>query len=83
MKGKPQEGDIVIIDESLTYKYFAVKPYKALVIWNGFNGQPLVTPLDRWNPVWNSYSSIAEVVGHVDLDEFIRKKGGTKYGEEV
>lgn len=75
MKEISKEGDIVVIDESRKYKNSGIKPYKALVIWNGFNGQPLVTPLDHWNPGWNSYSSIIEVVDHVDLSTLLGRRG--------
>ena len=66
------EGDIVIIDESLEYPYFR-RRYKALVIFNGFNKQPLITSLGEWNPVWSSYDQIAEIVGHIDLANYLRR----------
>ena len=66
------EGDIVIIDESLEYSYFR-RRYKALVIFNGFNKQPLITSLGEWKPVWSSYGQIAEIVGHIDLGKLFEE----------
>ena len=66
------EGDIVIIDESLEYSYFR-RRYKALVIFNGFNNQPLITRLGGWKPQWSSYSQIAEIVGHIDLGKLFEE----------
>lgn len=67
---KADEGDIVIIDESLEYT-FCTQRYKALIIFNGFNNQPLITRLDGWRPIWGSYGQIAEIIGHIDLNDVL------------
>lgn len=65
-------GDIVLIDTSKLSDNFVKitnpEKYKALVIWNGFNDQPLITKLDEWRPVWSSYPEIVEVLGHINMD---------------
>lgn len=63
-------GDIVIIDESLEYTFYTRK-YKALIIFNGYNIQPLITRLDEWRPIWSSYGQIAEIIGHIDLNNVL------------
>lgn len=69
---KANEGDIVIIDESLEYKFYTQR-YKALIIYNNFNNQPLITRLDEWRPIWSSYNQIAEIIGHIDLNDVLRE----------
>ena len=65
-------GDIVLIDTSKLGDRFVkiTKPekYQALVIWNGFNVQPLITKLDEWRPFWSTYQEIVEVLGHINMD---------------
>ena len=67
-----QPGDIVLIDTSKLSDKFAkiTKPekYKALVVWNEFNNQPLITKLDSWQPFWCTYQEIVEVLGHHNMD---------------
>ena len=65
-----REGDIVQIDASLEYEHFKRK-CQAVVIWKGFNGQPLVTEIGKWSPTWETYTVIAEVIGHVDLNQAV------------
>ena len=59
-------GDVVQIDESLVYKTSTHK-YKAIVLWDSFIGQLLLTKVGEYRPNWGTYESIAEVIGHVDL----------------
>ena len=66
-----KEGDIVLVDESLHYKYFT-KKYKAIVLWRGINQQPLLTNLGEWRPYWGTYETISEVLGHVDLEKAVK-----------
>lgn len=72
---KVVEGDIVLVDPSLTYDYhpFSLESRVAIVLWNGYNGQPLLTSLGKWEPYWDLYSSISKVIGHIDLDVTLRK----------
>ena len=62
------EGDIVVIDESRVYSAPCNPPYRAIVLWNGYNNQPLITRLGTYSPVWSSYEEIVEKVGHIDLE---------------
>lgn len=71
---KAYAGDVVLIDEGLVYKYFSQK-YKAIVLWNGINGQPLLTEVGKWKPQWGEYETIAEVLGKVDLEEAVKWDG--------
>lgn len=63
-----REGDIVEIDyiEKFTRKH--INEGKALVIWKGFNHQPLVRKMKTKTIVWTCYENIARVVGHIDID---------------
>ena len=64
-------GDIVEIDyiEKFTKKH--INEGKALVIWKGFNHQPLVRKLNTRATAWTCYENIARVVGHIDIEGYI------------
>ena len=64
-------GDVVLIDESLVYKTMN-RRYKAIVLWEGFNNQPLLTEVGRYRPHWGTYESIAEIIGHIDLQQAVK-----------
>jgi len=66
-------GDICILDESVEYSTFSEKPFEVLVLWNGVNGQPLVTRTNEYRPFWTTYSQLVKVVGYIDLGEAVRR----------
>jgi hypothetical protein len=65
---KVKEGDICTLDESVEYSYCPIPPFQVLVLWNGVNGQPLVTKLTGYKPFWTTYSQLVEITGHIDLE---------------
>jgi hypothetical protein len=67
---RAKTGDVVQIDESLVYKTSTCK-YKAIVLWDSFTGQPLLTKVGEYHPHWGTYESIAEIIGHVDLKKAV------------
>jgi len=64
-------GDVVLIDESLVYTTMSRK-YKAIVLWDSFTGQPLLTEVGKYRPHWGTYESIAEIIGHIDLQQAVK-----------
>jgi hypothetical protein len=62
-----REGDIVEIDYITEFTKEHINEGKALVIWKGFNNQPLVRKLDTKATIWTCYEHIARVVGHIDI----------------
>ena len=68
---RAKTGDVVLIDESLVYKTMN-RRYKAIVLWEGFNNQPLLTEVGRYCPHWGTYKSIAEIIGHIDLQQEVK-----------
>lgn len=62
------EGDIVHVNTGLVFKHFT-KEYDAVLLWNGYNNQPLLTELDKYRPHWASYNEIESVIGHIDLEK--------------
>jgi len=68
-----REGDIVEIDYITEYTKVHVNEGKALVIWKGFNKQPLVRKLDTKTTTWDCYEHISKVVGHIDIEGYIDK----------
>lgn len=68
------EGDVVQIDESIVCTTGGPK-YKAIVLWKGFNNQPLLTQVGEYRPHWGTYKSIADVIGHVDLEKAVKWDG--------
>ena len=68
-----ETGDVVQIDESLVYKT-STRKYKAIVLWDSFTGQPLLTEVGRYRPHWGTYNSIAEIIGHIDLQQAVKWK---------
>lgn len=68
-----REGDIVEIDYITEYTKEHINEGKALVIWRGFNRQPLVRKLNTKTTIWTSYERIAKVVGHVDIEDYMDK----------
>ena len=68
-----KEGDIVEIAYTSEFTNEYVNEGKALVIWKGWNHQPLVHKLDRNITIWTGYNCIARVVGHVDIVGYMNK----------
>ena len=66
------EGDVVQIDLSLEYGNVFTRRYKAVVLWNGFNGQPLFTEVGKYKPHWGTYGEIESVIGHIDLEQAVK-----------
>ena len=74
-----REGDIVEIDYIAEFTKEHINEGKALVIWKGFNHQPLVRKL-RWTrdgyrkvTIWTCYEHIARVIDHIDIEGYIDK----------
>lgn len=67
-----REGDIVEIDYIAEYTKEHIND-KALVIWKGFNHQPLVRKLNTRETIWTCYEYIARVVGHIDIEGYMDK----------
>ena len=68
-----REGDIVEIDYITEFTKEHINEGKALVIWKGFNHQPLVRKLNGKTAVWTCYEHIARVVGHIDIEGYMDK----------
>ncbi len=68
-----REGDIVKIDYITEFTKEHINEGKALVIWKGFNNQPLVRKLDTKRTIWDCYEHIAKVVGHIDIEGYMDK----------
>lgn len=68
-----REGDIVEIDYIAEFTKEHINEGKALVIWKGFNHQPLVRKLDAKNTIWTCYEHISKVVGHIDIEGYMDK----------
>lgn len=66
-----KEGDIVEIDYIEEYTKEHINEGKALVIWKGFNHQPLVRKLNTRATIWTSYEHIAKVIGHIDIKKYM------------
>lgn len=67
MKYKVTEGDIVLIhDTNWDYTKRVGEPYKAIILWKGFNNQPLITKTGKYEPIWSTYESIKEIIGHTE-----------------
>lgn len=66
-----REGDIVEIDyiDELTQE--RISEGKALVMWKGFNHQPLIHKLDAKHTIWSGYDRIVKVIGHVDIERYM------------
>lgn len=71
-----REGDIVEIDYITEFTKEHINEGKALVIWKGFNNQPLIMRLDReeYSPVWTCYEHISKVVGHIPIGEILKEQ---------
>lgn len=68
-----KQGSIVEIDEGLVYKSRqGCKKEIALVLWNGYGRQPLLSELKKWKPYWGTYESISRILGTVDMDSIVR-----------
>jgi hypothetical protein len=80
MKDIVKDGDIVIIhNTNWDYTKRIGEPFKAIVIWCGINGQPLLVKCEDikkgiYKPFWSSYSSITEIKGNVDLAKLIESE---------
>lgn len=68
-----REGDIVEIDYITKFTKEHINEGKALVIWKGFNHQPLVRKLNKKTIGWTCYEYIARVVGHIDIEGYMDK----------
>lgn len=68
---KIREGDIVEIDYIAEFTKEHINEGKALVIWKGFNCQPLVRKLNTRTTIWTCYEDIARVVGHIDIEGYM------------
>ena len=68
-----REGDICTLDESVEFLHIARPPFQVLVLWNGINGQPLVTKLTEYSPFWTTYSQLTKVERHIELDSWLEK----------
>lgn len=68
-----REGDIVEIDYISEFTKEHINEGKALVIWKGFNHQPLVRKLNTRVTIWTSYERIARVIGHTDIEKYMDK----------
>ena len=68
-----REGDIVEIDYIAEFTKEHINEGKALVIWKGNNGQPLVRKLNTKKTIWTCYEYIARVVEHIDIEGYMDK----------
>lgn len=66
-----KEGDIVEIAYTSEFTGEYVNEGKALILWKGFNHQPLIRKLDAKRPIWSIYDNIARIVGHVDIEKYM------------
>lgn len=66
-----KEGDVCMLDESVEYSINPKEPFYVIVLWNGMNGQPLVTKCDKYNPFWSTYSQLTKKVSHIDMDSVL------------
>lgn len=71
-----RDGDIVEIDYITKYTKEHIDEGKALVLWKGFNHQPLIMRLDteEYSPTWSCYEHIARVVGHIPIGEILKEQ---------
>lgn len=68
-----REGDIVEIDYIEEFTKEHRNEGKALVLWKGFNHQPLIMRLEgEYSPVWTCYGHISNVVGHISLGVILK-----------
>ena len=72
-----REGDIVEIDYITDFTKEHINEGKALVLWKGFNNQPLIRKYmpyqNEWGTIWGDYEHISKVVGHIDLESYMDK----------
>ena len=76
-----REGDIVEIDYIDEFTKEHINEGKALVIFKGFNHQPLVRKLNARVTIWTSYERIARVIGHTDIEGYMDDVLNTAYVE--
>ena len=71
-----RDGDIVEIDYITEFTKEHINEGKALILWKGFNNQPLIMRLDRegYSPIWSCYEHISKVVGHMPICEILKDK---------
>lgn len=77
-----REGDIVEIDYIAEFTKEHINEGKALVIWKGFNNQPLVRKLNTRTTIWTSYRHIARVIEHIDIEGYMDKALNKSESEE-
>lgn len=66
-----RNGDIVEIDYIAEFTKEHINEGKALVIWKGFNHQPLVRKFSTGKTIWISYGHIARVIDHIDIERYM------------
>ena len=71
---KYKEGDVVHINMGLAYKTYTTE-YDAVLLWNGYGKQPLLTKVGEYRPFWATYEEIERVIGHIDLKEAVKWDG--------
>lgn len=71
---KPKTGDVVHINMALAYPGYKLE-YDAVILWNSFNNQPLITKVGEYRPHWASYSEIESIIGHIDLNKAVKWDG--------
>ena len=70
MKYVVSEGDVVMIQNTnWDYSERVGKPFKAIILWCGINGQPLITKMEEYKPFYTTYESIVKIDGHINLDK--------------
>ena len=72
-------GHIVNIDYITEFTKKHIREGLALVLWCGYNGQPLVlyfSDLEKniYRPCWECYEHIESIRGHINLDELIKNE---------
>lgn len=69
------EGDIVIIDYITQFTHENIYEDKALVIWKGHHGQPLIMRLNKEGLylTWSCYEYFTKVIGHIDLSNNLKE----------
>ena len=66
---RAHEGDLIFIEYTTEFTHEHVVEGEAIVLFEGFNGQPLIVLCSdlkegNYNPKWSAYEYITEVRGH-------------------
>jgi len=77
-----RDGDIVEIDYIEEFTKEHINEGKALVLWRGFNNQPLIIRLDKkeYYPMWSCYEHISKVVGHIPIGQILKEQAESEGG---